>query len=173
MLNKKISAIIASVLIAGNTFLTADLSSEYFMTPVTVSAAASDDALYTFEEYDDHAELEICEDNYASDITIPREYNGLPVTVIWTFAFAGCKGLRSVTLPDTVTTINELAFALCDDLESVTIPDSVTTIEPGAFAFCRKLETLVIPDSVTEISEMTGLPQEQILELQKQITVQA
>ncbi len=153
MLNKKISAIIASVLIAGNTFLTADLSSEWFMAPVTVSAAASDDALYTFEEYDDHAELEICEDNYASDITVPREYNGLPVTVIGTFAFTGCKGLRSVTLPDTVTTIKDLAFAECDDLESVTIPDSVTTIEIGAFAFCRKLETLVIPDSVTEISE--------------------
>ena len=153
MLSKKISAIIASVLIAGNTFLAADLSSECFIPTVTVSAAASDEAQYTFIEYEDHAELDFCDDNYASDITVPREYNGLPVTVIESFAFAGCKGLRSVTIPDTVTCIGVFAFVGCDDLEEVTIPDSVTTIKECAFAQCKSLETLVIPDSVTEISE--------------------
>ena len=152
MLNKKITAIIASVLIAGNTFLTADLSSEWFIAPVTVSAAASDDAQYTFIEYEDHAELDYCVDNYASDITVPREYNGLPVTVIGSFAFEGCKGLRSVTLPDTVTTFRDSAFACCDDLEEVTIPDSVTDIGYFTFWESNKIPKVVIPDSVTKVS---------------------
>ena len=152
MLNKKITAFIASVLIAGNTFLAADLSSEWFMAPVTVSAAASDDAQYTFIEYEDHAELDYCDDNYASDITVPREYNGLPVTVIGSFAFAGCTGLRSVTLPDTVTTFRDFAFSCCDDLEEVTIPDSVTTIGNFTFWESNKIPKVVIPASVTEVS---------------------
>ncbi len=82
---------------------------------------------------------------------IPAEYNGIPVTAIAQAAFAACANLTSVTIPDSVTTIGSSAFSSCDSLASITIPGSVTTIEIWAFSECTALESIVIPDSVTTI----------------------
>ena len=80
---------------------------------------------------------------------IPSEYNGIPVTAIAQAAFAACANLTSVTIPDSVTTIGSSAFSSCASLASITIPGSVTTIEIWAFSECTALESIVIPDSVT------------------------
>ena len=82
---------------------------------------------------------------------IPAEYNGIPVTAIAKAAFATCANLTSVTIPDSVTTIGSSAFSSCASLASITIPGSVTTIEMWAFSECTALESIVIPDSVTTI----------------------
>ena len=53
-----------------------------------------------------------------------------------------------------VTTIGNCAFLYCFYLTSLTIPNSVTTIEGGAFAYCSGFTgDLVIPNSVTIIEE--------------------
>ena len=88
-----------------------------------------------------------------TDIVIPSEYNGLPVTGIGYTAFAWCDSLTSVVIPDSVTSIGSYAFADCDSLASVTIPDSVTSIGVGAFYRCDSLTSIVIPDSVTSIGD--------------------
>ena len=51
-------------------------------------------------------------------------------------AFYGCLMLTSVTIPDSVTSIEEDAFSGCTRLTSVTIPDSVTSIGEDAFYGC-------------------------------------
>ena len=61
------------------------------------------------------------------------------VTYIGRFAFSGCTGLTSVTIPDGVTSIGDSAFDRCTALTSVTIPDSVTSIEWYAFDGCTGL----------------------------------
>ena len=86
-----------------------------------------------------------------TDIVIPTEYKGLPVTTIGEYAFCDCTNLTSVTIGDSVTTIGKYAFYGCDRLTSVTIPDSVTTIGDGVFFNCTKLTSVTIPDSVTTI----------------------
>ena len=58
------------------------------------------------------------------------------------FAFEGCSGLTSVTIPNSVTEIDWGAFRECTSLTSVTIPNSVTTIYGGAFADCTNLTTI-------------------------------
>ncbi|MCQ2340538.1 MAG: leucine-rich repeat protein [Paludibacteraceae bacterium] len=68
-------------------------------------------------------------------------------------AFYGCKGLTSVTIPNSVTTIGENAFCWCTDLTSVTIGNSVTTIGENAFAYCTGLTSVEIPNSVTSIEK--------------------
>ena len=55
------------------------------------------------------------------------------VNAIEKFAFAR-SGLRSVVIPEGVTSIGSGAFYHCDDLSDVTIPESVTVIEENAFA---------------------------------------
>ena len=82
-------------------------------------------------------------------VTIPSTLGGKPVTKIGQHAFYECRGLTSVTIPDSVTSID--GFSGCTNLVSITIPDSVTRIEWGAFARCSGLTSITIPNSVTNI----------------------
>ncbi len=84
-------------------------------------------------------------------ITIPSALGGYPVRSIGEYAFKGCSGLTSVTIPSSVTRIGYLAFWECGGLKSVTIPSSVTNIEEGTFEGCSSLTSVTIPFSVTNI----------------------
>ncbi len=71
--------------------------------------------------------------------------------------FDGCKSLKSVTLPDTLKTIDHNAFSSCAELIEITLPDGVETIGAEAFAYCSKLERINIPDSVESIGNKAFL----------------
>ena len=67
------------------------------------------------------------------------------------WAFYGCSGLTSLTIPSGVTSIGDKAFRGCSRLTSLTIPSSVTSIGDWAFGYCSELTSLPIPSSVTSI----------------------
>ena len=69
------------------------------------------------------------------------------------YAFYGCSGLTSLTIPSSVTSIGASAFEGCSGLTSLTIPSSVTSIGGSAFAGCSGLTSLTIPSSVTSIGD--------------------
>ena len=77
------------------------------------------------------------------------------VTEIGFGAFDGCKGLTSLTIPSSVTSIGRFAFDGCSGLTSLTIPSSVTSIDWGAFRGCSGLTSLTIPSGVTSIGNYT------------------
>ncbi|EKT4518406.1 leucine-rich repeat domain-containing protein, partial [Flavobacterium psychrophilum] len=83
-----------------------------------------------------------------TSVTIPNS-----VITINRSAFSGCSGLTSVTIPNSVTAIKEGAFSDCSGLTSVTIPNSVTTIKEGTFFNCSGLTSVTIPNSVTNIGD--------------------
>ena len=67
------------------------------------------------------------------------------------YAFDGCSGLTSLTIPSGVTSIGDWAFGYCSGLTSLIIPSGVTGIGRGTFYGCCGLTSLTIPSSVTAI----------------------
>ena len=80
------------------------------------------------------------------------ENNYTSYDMLGDFAFQGCSGLTSLTIPSSVTSIGYCAFASCSGLKSLTIPSSVTSIGIAAFEDCSGLTSLTIPSGVTSIS---------------------
>ena len=87
-----------------------------------------------------------------------QEYNGFLYTILsdGNAMITGYNGSQtSITLPSsinghTVTSIGSYS-AFADQVTSITIPDTVTTIESSAFEDLTNLSAIVIPDSVTTI----------------------
>ena len=75
------------------------------------------------------------------------------MTKIGGWVFSGCSSLTSITIPDSVTSIDNYAFYHCSSLTSITIPDSVTSIEQNAFHGCSSLADITIPAGITMIGE--------------------
>ena len=75
------------------------------------------------------------------------------VTSIGDGAFSECHSLKSINIPDSVTRIGYSAFKSCGGLTSISIPPSVTTIEDGTFLGCHSFRNINIPDTVTSIED--------------------
>ena len=110
-----------------------------------------------YEIYGNNVSVEKGDIEYKGDITIPEKvkfndktYN---VTSIGARAFRSCKGLTSITIPNSVKEINDESFSNCRGLTSVTIPSSVTSIGGTAFLHCSGLTSVTIPSSVMVIGK--------------------
>ena len=77
----------------------------------------------------------------------------LPSGVTWigSSTFSGCSGLTSLTLPSGVTSIGDYAFEGCSGLTSLTLSSGVTSIGEYAFEGCSGLTSLTLPSGVTSI----------------------
>ena len=64
---------------------------------------------------------------------------------------ACCATIKSVVLPDSVTSISASAFYKCTSLREINIPEGVKCIPESAFSGCTNLQSISIPKSVTKI----------------------
>ena len=137
---------------------------------VTVSAWAYDfvvDGIYY--SVINNMEVEVARSLYYSGvISIPQTVNfdgvSYSVTSIGDFAFAGCKGLTSIVVPNTVISIGNDAFSRCTGLEQITV-DSENTIYDSR-NYCNAIiktstnelifgcKSTLIPNSVTSIRRL-------------------
>lgn len=95
------------------------------------------------------------ESEYSGVTAIPAhvEYEGEQYTVVEVgyLSFSEVKGITSITIPETVTTIAGAAFWE-SSLSEITIPTSVTTIGESAFENTNLTE-IVIPESVISLGD--------------------
>ena len=73
------------------------------------------------------------------------------MTKIDELAFCDCSSLKSISIPEGVTTIEGQTFMGCSSLENIKIFGSVTSIGANAFSGCSSLESIEIPGYVTTI----------------------
>lgn len=92
-----------------------------------------------------------CQKSASGTVTVPAQWNGLPVTSIHSYAFDNCSGVTKIILPDSIKTIESYAFFSCGMLE-ISIPASVSTIGASAFYGCKALKKLALPEGLKTIS---------------------
>ena len=67
---------------------------------------------------------------------------GLGVETVGNYAFAKCKNLTEVSLPNTLRQIQNYAFYSCPELTEITIPKKVYHLYSAAFKSCDKLHAI-------------------------------
>ncbi len=74
------------------------------------------------------------------------------VTSIGRNVFEHCSSLRSITLPNRLTSLGTYStFGNCSSLTSVNFPDSLTNMGAYTFSRCTSLSSITIPSNVTNI----------------------
>lgn len=131
-----------------------------------VSVFADDEKVFNgmiYEIVDDEAIIKGYTADLPNDVVIPATIDGYPVTTIGNGAFRACSidevmnpyrgiaDLKSIILPDSLTTIEDFAFEGCCSLEKIEIPDSVVFIGEFAFAYCVQLKSVVLSKSLVTI----------------------
>lgn len=90
-------------------------------------------------------------DELSADIVIPTNLGGCPVKAIEKKAFDGCTSLKSIIIPDGVTSIGELAFGHCESLISAKIGDGVKRLAGGTFYGCSSLKSVILSNNLNWI----------------------
>jgi hypothetical protein len=93
-------------------------------------------------------------------VTIPSTINGLPVTTIAQYAFAGCSNLTSIAIPATVTTIGAYAFYDCGSLTGVNFYGNAPGADATVFSGDNNATAYYLPGATGwgDFADNTGLP---------------
>lgn len=86
------------------------------------------------------------------DLTTDPAFEGL--TAIGDYAFQQ-KGVVSITLPNTVTSIGRGAFMDCVDLTSANVGTSLETLGNAAFSSCTALASIDLPEGFSSLGNST------------------
>ncbi|MCR4960064.1 MAG: leucine-rich repeat domain-containing protein [Lachnospiraceae bacterium] len=90
-----------------------------------------------------------------TSLVIPEMLDGVKVTAVERKAFLGIKGLRSVTVPESVNSIGDWAFAQCIHLREVSIGGAgAGKLGKGVFEGCTRLESLHFDSNVDADSDV-------------------
>ena len=116
---------------------------------------ATDSSAFTYVNHGDSIEITGF-DNSVSDVVIPSEIEGLPVTTISTGAFY-LSAITSIEVPDTVTSIGEMAFLGCTSLKTVKLSTGVAKIEKNAFGSCSALQEVQVAKDNPNFSSLDGV----------------
>lgn len=113
-----------------------------------------------------------------TEVIIPSEINGMPVTSIGEYSFSGGeiytktswiehpnainnKNIQKLVIPSSVKTIGAEAFSFIDSLSEVVLNEGLESIGEFAFADCPLLTEITLPESFSDFDftsfENTGI----------------
>lgn len=116
---------------------------------------ATDNSAFTCVNHGDSIEITGF-NNSVSDVVIPSEIEGLPVTAISVGAFY-LSTITSIEVPDSVTSIGEMAFLGCTSLKSVKLSTGVAKIDKNAFGSCSALQEIQVAKDNPNFSSLNGV----------------
>lgn len=116
---------------------------------------ATDSSAFTYVNHGDSIEITGF-NNSVSDVVIPSEIEGLPVTAISVGAFY-LSIITSIEIPNTVTSIGEMAFLGCTSLKSVKLSTGVAKIDKNAFGSCSALREVQVAKDNPNFSSLDGV----------------
>ena len=116
---------------------------------------ATDNSAFTYVNHGDSIEITGFY-NSVSDVVIPSEIEGLPVTAISVGAFY-LSTITSIEVPDSVTSIGEMAFLGCTSLKSVKLSTGVAKIDKNAFGSCSALQEIQVAKDNPNFSSLNGV----------------
>lgn len=121
---------------------------------------------FSYELYDDHAEITGCNDK-AETVFIPAEIDGLPVTVIGSNVFNNSLALKEINVEaenKNYASVDGVLFNKKKDTilrcpvayekEEYVIPEGVTRVEPYSFWKCSKIKNIKFPVTTPDIGKM-------------------
>jgi hypothetical protein len=93
-----------------------------------------------------------------TDVTIPSTYFDIPITGIDAYALSfSTVPLVSVTMPDSITSINDMAFGGAEALQSVHIPQNVSHIGIQVFGWCHSLTSFTVDENNLFFKSIDGV----------------
>ena len=131
--------------------------------PVTARAEMLDNGLM-YELYENHVKITGYTGN-ATELVIPTQIEGLPVTVIGDNAFNWCNTLITIDIPDSVTHIGERVFWGCYSLTDIPVdPRNPNYTSLDGILYSKDMSSLIccpsgkkgtvdIPEGVTIIGD--------------------
>ena len=84
-------------------------------------------------------------------VVIPSEVGGITVREIGTGVFKDNRNIVSLTIPDSVTTLQNRICSGCTALREVYLPSGLTVIPDETFDGCSSLSTVHFPDTLEQI----------------------
>ena len=62
-------------------------------------------------------------------------------------AFYGCRSLKEIVIPSSVTSIEQCAFKGCVSLQEIKIPSEIESIQEGAYLNCQLLKNVIFEEN--------------------------
>ncbi|MBO4866364.1 MAG: leucine-rich repeat domain-containing protein [Ruminococcus sp.] len=127
--------------VVNNSVVASASESEYFSYGEFMCTMQEDGTVWVLEFLDPRA----------TEVEIPAEINGAPVTRVGGLGFDNREIMTSVVIPDSVTKIDECAFHDCESLESIKLPENLEYLDEGAFVGCLNLKSITLPKKLKRI----------------------
>ncbi len=140
-MKKVISLLLCGILIFGMTF----------STMLTVSAASTAEP-FIYRLNPNGKEYRVRIGVAAVEIKFPSTYKGLPVTTIESGS-KGASTVKSIYIPDSITTINDYAFENFNALETVSGAKALKKIGREAFNGCKNLVNVELGTKIISIGK--------------------
>ena len=105
--------------------------------------------------YDSRDNCNAVIDSQTNELIIGCQRTVIPAGImgIGVYAFYGRSGLKSITIPYSISYISECAFEDCYNLVDVKMTSGIRHIGARAFAGCVSLMDVWVPEEITEVQE--------------------